>query len=165
MISLSGVILVRLPLNVDGKTRNVMMMEELNKRTKRTGATGATTMTDSFLSTKMKQLKNIQATVESTTGETQEMWINKWYELIRSIAKKDRKQFLEVHLGTSLSGLSNFERGSRLRDRGQKTNKINVFRVLSRFFPIVANFINVKIFFENSRRPLKALKVFFLTKR
>jgi hypothetical protein len=56
------------------------MMEELNKRIK--------TMTDSFLSTKMKQLKNIQATVESTTGETQEMWINKWYELIRSIAKE-----------------------------------------------------------------------------
>jgi uncharacterized protein YaaR (DUF327 family) len=67
MISLSGVTLVRLPLNVDGKTRNVIMMEELNKRIK--------TMTDSFLSTKMKQLKNIQATVESTTGETQEMWI------------------------------------------------------------------------------------------
>ena len=65
----------------------------------------------------------------------------------------------------SLSGLSKFERGSRLRDRGQKTNKINVFRVLSEFFPIVTNFINVKIFFENSRRPLKALKVFFLTKR
>jgi hypothetical protein len=94
MILLSGVILVRLPLSVNGKTRNVMMMEELNKRTERTGrtgatgATGATTMTDSFLSTKMKQLKNIQATVESTTGETQEMWITKWYELIRSIAKK-----------------------------------------------------------------------------
>jgi Cu2+-containing amine oxidase len=88
MISLSGVTLVRLPLNVDGKTRNVMMMEELNKRTRRTGRTGTTTMTDSFLSTKMKQLKNIQATVESTTGETQEMWINKWYELIRSIAKE-----------------------------------------------------------------------------
>jgi superfamily II DNA/RNA helicase len=88
MISLSGVTLVRLPLNVDGKTRNVIMMEELNKRTGRTGRTGATTMTDSFLSTKMKQLKNIQATVESTTGETQEMWINKWYELIRSIAKE-----------------------------------------------------------------------------
>jgi hypothetical protein len=94
MISLSGVTLVRLPLNVDGKTRNVIMMEELNKRTGRTGrtetttTTGATTMTDSFLSTKMKQLKNIQATVESTTGETQEMWINKWYELIRSIAKE-----------------------------------------------------------------------------
>jgi hypothetical protein len=94
MISLSGVILVRLPLNVNGKTRSVIMMEELNKRTERTGrtgatgATGATTMTDSFLSTKMKQLKNIQATVESTTGETQEMWITKWYELIRSIAKK-----------------------------------------------------------------------------
>jgi hypothetical protein len=80
MISLSGVTLVRLPLNVDGKTRNVIMMEELNKRIK--------IMTDSFLSTKMKQLKNIQATVESTTGETQEMWINKWYELIRSIAKE-----------------------------------------------------------------------------
>jgi hypothetical protein len=80
MISLSGVTLVRLPLNVDGKTRSVMMMEELNKRIK--------IMTDSFLSTKMKQLKNIQATVESTTGETQEMWINKWYELIRSIAKE-----------------------------------------------------------------------------
>jgi hypothetical protein len=80
MILLSGVTLVRLPLNVDGKTRNVMMMEELNKRIK--------IMTDSFLSTKMKQLKNIQATVESTTGETQEMWINKWYELIRSIAKE-----------------------------------------------------------------------------
>jgi hypothetical protein len=80
MISLSGVILVRLPLNVDGKTRNVMMMEELNKRRK--------IMTDSFLSTKMKQLKNIQATVESTTGETQEMWITKWYQLIRSIAKE-----------------------------------------------------------------------------
>jgi hypothetical protein len=99
-------------------------------------------MTDSFLSTKMKQLKNIQATVESTTGETQEMWINKWYELIRSIAKERKiertnymvREFLEVHLGTSLSGLSNFERGSRLRDRGQKTNKINVFRVLSSFF-------------------------------
>jgi hypothetical protein len=81
MISLSGVTLVRLPLNVDGKTRNVILMEELNKRTGRTGrtetttTTGATTMTDSFLSTKMKQLKNIQATVESTTGETQEMWI------------------------------------------------------------------------------------------
>jgi hypothetical protein len=75
------------------------------------------------------------------------------------------REFLEVHLGTSLSRLSNFERGSRLRDRGQKINKINVFRVLSEFFPIVANFINVKIFFENSRRPLKALKVFFLTKR
>jgi hypothetical protein len=45
-------------------------------------------MTDSFLSTKMKQLKNIQATVESTTGETQEMWITKWYQLIRSIAKE-----------------------------------------------------------------------------
>jgi hypothetical protein len=75
------------------------------------------------------------------------------------------REFLEVHLGTSLSGLSNFERGSRLRDRGQKINKINVFIVLSRFFPIVANFINVKIFFKNSRRPLKALKVFFLTKR
>jgi Cu2+-containing amine oxidase len=89
MISLSGVILVRLPLNVDGKTRNVIMMEELNKRTERTKGQ-ATTMTDSFLSTKMKQLKNIQATVESTTGETQEMWINKWYELIRSIAK-DKK--------------------------------------------------------------------------
>ena len=97
MISLSGVTLVRLPLNVDGKTRNVIMMEELNKRTGRTGrtgrtetttTTGATIMTDSFLSTKMKQLKNIQATVESTTGETQEMWITKWYELIRSIAKK-----------------------------------------------------------------------------
>jgi superfamily II DNA/RNA helicase len=88
MISLSGVTLVRLPLNVNGKTRNVIMMEELNKRTGRTGRTGATTMTDSFLSTKMKQLKNIQATVESTTGETQEMWINKWYELIRSIAKE-----------------------------------------------------------------------------
>ena len=97
MILLSGVTLVRLPLNVDGKTRNVIMMEELNKRTGRTGrtgrtetttTTGATTMTDSFLSTKMKQLKNIQATVESTTGETQEMWINKWYELIRSIAKE-----------------------------------------------------------------------------
>jgi hypothetical protein len=97
MISLFGVILVRLPLNVNGKTRNVMMMEELNKRTRRTGRTGrtkttgrtgATTMTDSFLSTKMKQLKNIQATVESTTGETQEMWITKWYELIRSIAKE-----------------------------------------------------------------------------
>jgi superfamily II DNA/RNA helicase len=94
MILLSGVILVRLPLSVNGKTRNVMMMEELNKRTERTGrtgrtgATGATTMTDSFLSTKMKQLKNIQATVESTTGETQEMWITKWYELIRSIAKE-----------------------------------------------------------------------------
>jgi hypothetical protein len=91
MISLSGVILVRLPLNVDGKTRNVILMEELNKRTERTGrtgATGATTMTDSFLSTKMKQLKNIQATVESTTGETQEMWTTKWYELIRSIAKE-----------------------------------------------------------------------------
>ena len=57
-----------------------MMMEELNKKKK--------IMTDSFLSTKMKQLKNIQATVESTTGETQEMWINKWYELIRSIAKE-----------------------------------------------------------------------------
>jgi hypothetical protein len=80
MISLSGVTLVRLPLNVNGKTRSVMMMEELNKRIK--------IMTDSFLSTKMKQLKNIQATVESTTGETQEMWINKWYELIRSIAKE-----------------------------------------------------------------------------
>jgi superfamily II DNA/RNA helicase len=65
-----------------------MMMEELNKRTGRTGRTGATTMTDSFLSTKMKQLKNIQATVESTTGETQEMWITKWYQLIRSIAKE-----------------------------------------------------------------------------
>jgi hypothetical protein len=67
------------------------MMEELNKRTGRTETTtttGATIMTDSFLSTKMKQLKNIQATVESTTGETQEMWINKWYELIRSIAKE-----------------------------------------------------------------------------
>jgi hypothetical protein len=70
------------------------MMEELNKRTGRTGrtetttTTGATTMTDSFLSTKMKQLKNIQATVESTTGETQEMWITKWYQLIRSIAKE-----------------------------------------------------------------------------
>jgi hypothetical protein len=91
MISLSGVTLVRLPLNVDGKTRNVIMMEELNKRTETTETTtttGATTMTDSFLSTKMKQLKNIQATVESTTGETQEMWINKWYELIRSIAKE-----------------------------------------------------------------------------
>jgi hypothetical protein len=94
MILLFGVILVRLPLNVDGKTRNVILMEELNKRTGRTGrtetttTTGATTMTDSFLSTKMKQLKNIQATVESTTGETQEMWINKWYELIRSIAKE-----------------------------------------------------------------------------
>jgi hypothetical protein len=93
MISLFGVTLVRLPLNVNGKTRNVMMTEELNKRkrTERTGATGrtgATTMTDSFLSTKMKQLKNIQATVESTTGETQEMWITKWYELIRSIAKE-----------------------------------------------------------------------------
>jgi hypothetical protein len=91
MILLSGVILVRLPLNVDGKTRNVILMEELNKRTGRTETTtttGATTMTDSFLSTKMKQLKNIQATVESTTGETQEMWINKWYELIRSIAKE-----------------------------------------------------------------------------
>jgi hypothetical protein len=75
MISLSGVTLVRLPLSVGGKTRNVMMMEELNKRTGRTRRTGATTMTDSFLSTKMKQLKNIQATVESTTGETQEMWI------------------------------------------------------------------------------------------
>jgi hypothetical protein len=91
MISLSGVILVRLPLNVNGKTRNVILMEELNKRTGRTETTtttGATIMTDSFLSTKMKQLKNIQATVESTTGETQEMWINKWYELIRSIAKE-----------------------------------------------------------------------------
>jgi hypothetical protein len=94
MISLSGVTPVRLLLNVNGKTRNVMMMEELNKRTERTertgatGRTGATTMTDSFLSTKMKQLKNIQATVESTTGETQEMWITKWYELIRSIAKE-----------------------------------------------------------------------------
>jgi hypothetical protein len=88
MISLFGVTLVRLPLNVNGKTRNVMMTEELNKRTERTGRTGATTMTDSFLSTKMKQLKNIQSTVESTTGETQEMWINKWYELIRSIAKE-----------------------------------------------------------------------------
>jgi hypothetical protein len=88
MISLFGVTLVRLPLNVNGKTRNVMMTEELNKRTERTGRTGATTMTDSFLSTKMKQLKNIQATVESTTGETQEMWITKWYELIRSIAKE-----------------------------------------------------------------------------
>ena len=88
MILLSGVTLVRLPLNVDGKTRNVIMMEELNKRTERTGRTGATTMTDSFLSTKMKQLKNIQATVESTTGETQEMWITKWYQLIRSIAKE-----------------------------------------------------------------------------
>jgi hypothetical protein len=88
MISLFGVTPVRLLLNVNGKTRNVIMMEELNKRTERTGRTGATTMTDSFLSTKMKQLKNIQATVESTTGETQEMWINKWYELIRSIAKE-----------------------------------------------------------------------------
>jgi Cu2+-containing amine oxidase len=88
MISLFGVTLVRLLLSVDGKTQSVMMMEELNKRTERTGRTGATTMTDSFLSTKMKQLKNIQATVESTTGETQEMWINKWYELIRSIAKE-----------------------------------------------------------------------------
>jgi hypothetical protein len=89
MISLSGVTLVRLPLNVDGKTRNVIMMEELRtKDRKETTTTGATTMTDSFLSTKMKQLKNIQATVESTTGETQEMWINKWYELIRSIAKE-----------------------------------------------------------------------------
>jgi hypothetical protein len=94
MILLSGVILVKLPLNVDGKTRNVILMEELNKRTGRTGrtetttTTGATTMTDSFLSTKMKQLKNIQATVESTTGETQEMWITKWYQLIRSIAKE-----------------------------------------------------------------------------
>jgi hypothetical protein len=94
MISLSGVIPVKQLFNVNGKTRNVILMEELNKRTgrtERTGrttTTGATTMTDSFLSTKMKQLKNIQATVESTTGETQEMWINKWYELIRSIAKK-----------------------------------------------------------------------------
>jgi hypothetical protein len=94
MISLSGVTPVRLLLNVNGKTRNVIMMEELNKRTERTGrtktttTTGATTMTDSFLSTKMKQLKNIQATVESTTGETQEMWITKWYQLIRSIAKE-----------------------------------------------------------------------------
>jgi hypothetical protein len=79
MISLSGVILVRLPLNVDGKTRNVILMEELNKRRK--------IMNDSFLSTKMKQLKNIQATVESTTGETQQMWITKWYQLVRSIAK------------------------------------------------------------------------------
>ena len=80
MISLSGVTLVRLLLNVNGKTRNVILMEELNKRIK--------IMTDSFLSTKMKQLKNIQATVESTTGETQEMWITKWYQLIRSIAKE-----------------------------------------------------------------------------
>ena len=55
------------------------MMEELNKRRK--------IMTDSFLSTKMKQLKNIQATVESTNGETQQMWITKWYQLVRSIAK------------------------------------------------------------------------------
>jgi NADH:ubiquinone oxidoreductase subunit D len=86
MISLSGVTLVRLPLNVDGKTRNVIMMEELNKRIK--------IMTDSFLSTKMKQLKNIQATVESTTGETQEMWITKWYELIRSIAKEIESNYM-----------------------------------------------------------------------
>jgi hypothetical protein len=77
------------------------MMEELNKRrktmtekTERTGETtmtektGTTKMNDSFLSTKMKQLKNIQATVESTTGETQEMWITKWYQLVRSIAKE-----------------------------------------------------------------------------
>jgi hypothetical protein len=75
------------------------------------------------------------------------------------------REFLEVHLGTSLSRLSKFERGSRLRERGPKVNKINVFRVLSEFFSIIVNFINVKIFFENSRRPLKALKVFFLTKR
>ena len=94
MTLLFGVIPVKQLFNVNGKTRNVILMEELNKRTGRTGrtetttTTGATTMTDSFLSTKMKQLKNIQATVESTTGETQEMWINKWYELIRSIAKE-----------------------------------------------------------------------------
>jgi hypothetical protein len=64
-----------------------------------------------------------------------------------------------------LSRLSKFERGSRLREQGPKTNKINVFRVLSEFFSIVVNFTDVKIFFENSKRPLKALKVFFLTKR
>jgi hypothetical protein len=58
-------------------------MEELNKRRK--------IMTDSFLSTKMKQLKNIQATVESTTGETQQMWVTKWYQLVRSIAKDIEK--------------------------------------------------------------------------
>jgi hypothetical protein len=80
MILLSGVIPVKQLFNVNGKTKNVILMEELDKRRK--------IMTDSFLSTKMKQLKNIQATVESTTGETQEMWINKWYELIRSIAKE-----------------------------------------------------------------------------
>jgi hypothetical protein len=84
MISLFGVTPVRLLLNVNGKTRNVIMMEELNKRTENR----KDRMTDSFLSTKMKQLKNIQATVESTTGETQEMWITKWYQLIRSIAKE-----------------------------------------------------------------------------
>jgi hypothetical protein len=60
----------------------------MTEKTGRTGTTGTTKMTDSFLSTKMKQLKNIQATVESTTGETQEMWITKWYQLVRSIAKE-----------------------------------------------------------------------------
>jgi predicted porin len=66
----------------------VKQKDERTRRTETTTTTGATIMTDSFLSTKMKQLKNIQATVESTTGETQEMWINKWYQLIRSIAKE-----------------------------------------------------------------------------
>jgi predicted porin len=66
----------------------VKQKDRKDKRTETTTTTGATTMTDSFLSTKMKQLKNIQATVESTTGETQEMWITKWYQLIRSIAKE-----------------------------------------------------------------------------
>jgi hypothetical protein len=45
-----------------------------------------------YVDKRTKQLDNLKKMVDNTSGEVKEMWINKWYQLIRKIAVEIRQE-------------------------------------------------------------------------
>ena len=45
-----------------------------------------------YIDKRTKQLDNLKKMVDNTSGEVKEMWINKWYQLVRKIAVEIRQE-------------------------------------------------------------------------
>ena len=45
-----------------------------------------------YVDKRTKQLDNLKKMVDNTSGEVKEMWINKWYQLVRKIAVEIRQK-------------------------------------------------------------------------
>ena len=45
-------------------------------------------MTDLFMRTRIKQLDNLKKIIDTTSGSVKDLWVTKWYELIKSTANE-----------------------------------------------------------------------------